>query len=50
MGSVTTPALAGAIAAEGGLGMVAATRLSPDEIDLRVRAALELAGDGARVG
>jgi nitronate monooxygenase len=50
MGGVTTPALAAAVAAEGGLGMVAAAGLTSDQVCAQVAAALELAGNGARVG
>lgn len=50
MGGVTTPALAAAVAAEGGLGMVAAAGLTADEVDAQVRAALDLAGHEARIG
>ena len=50
MGAVTTPALAAAVAGEGGLGMNAAAGLTADEVDAQVRAALDLAGDRARVG
>jgi len=50
MGAITTPALAGAVAAEGGLGMIAAAGLSPDDVVARVRAGLDIAGDGARIG
>jgi NAD(P)H-dependent flavin oxidoreductase YrpB (nitropropane dioxygenase family) len=50
MGAITTPALAGAVAAEGGLGMIAAAGLAPDEVDAQIRSALELGGPGARVG
>ncbi len=50
MGGVTTPALVAAVAAEGGLGMVAAAGLTADRFCAQVAAALELAGDGATVG
>lgn len=50
MGGVTTPALAAAVAAEGGLGMVAAAGLTSDQVCAQVAAALDLAGDDARVG
>jgi NAD(P)H-dependent flavin oxidoreductase YrpB (nitropropane dioxygenase family) len=50
MGAIATPALAGAVAAEGGLGMIAAAGLSPDAVVAQVRAALDIAGDGARIG
>ena len=50
MGGVTTPALAGAVAQEGALGMIAAAGLSADLVVAQVRAALDIAGDGARVG
>jgi NAD(P)H-dependent flavin oxidoreductase YrpB (nitropropane dioxygenase family) len=50
MGAITTPALAGAVAAEGGVGMIAAAGLTADEVDAQVRSALELGGPGARVG
>ncbi|MBI2709669.1 MAG: nitronate monooxygenase [Actinobacteria bacterium] len=50
MGGVTTPALAAAVAAEGGLGMVAAAGLTSDQVCAQVAAALELAGNDARVG
>jgi NAD(P)H-dependent flavin oxidoreductase YrpB (nitropropane dioxygenase family) len=49
MGAVTTPALAGAVAAAGGLGMIAAAGLAPAGADAELRAALERA-DGGRVG
>jgi NAD(P)H-dependent flavin oxidoreductase YrpB (nitropropane dioxygenase family) len=50
MGGVTTPALVAAVAAEGGLGMVAAAGLTAAQVRAQVVAALELAGDDARVG
>lgn len=50
MGGVTTPALAAAVAAEGGLGMVAAAGLTSDQVREQVAAALELAGNNARIG
>ena len=47
MGGVTTPALAAAVARAGGLGMVAATGLSPRAVVAAVGAARELVGDDA---
>jgi nitronate monooxygenase len=47
---VATPALAAAVAAEGGLGMIAADGLSAEVVVARVRATLEIAGAGGRVG
>jgi NAD(P)H-dependent flavin oxidoreductase YrpB (nitropropane dioxygenase family) len=50
MGAIATPALAGSVAAEGGLGMIAAAGLSPDAVVDQVRAALDVLGDGGRIG
>jgi nitronate monooxygenase len=50
MGGVTTPALAAAVAREGGLGMLAAAGLPPAQALADVRAATEAAGPGARLG
>jgi NAD(P)H-dependent flavin oxidoreductase YrpB (nitropropane dioxygenase family) len=50
MGSITTAALAGAVAAEGGLGMIAAAGLGEHRVEAEVRAALELGGQAARIG
>lgn len=50
MGGVTTPVLAAAVAAEGGLGMVAAAGLTSGQVCAQVAAALELAGNNARIG
>lgn len=51
MGGVTTAALAAAVAAEGGLGMLAGTGLDADQVEAHVRTALDLAdwADG-RIG
>ena len=49
MGGVTTPALAAAVAAEGGLGMVAAAGLTSDQVRAQVAEALALACNDARV-
>jgi NAD(P)H-dependent flavin oxidoreductase YrpB (nitropropane dioxygenase family) len=50
MGAITTPSLAAAVAAEGGLGMIAAAGLPADVVVGHVQSALESGGDGARVG
>ena len=50
MGAISTPALAAAVATEGGLGMVAAAGLAADVVVAQVRSALEIAGEGARIG
>lgn len=50
MGAVSTPALAAAVAREGGLGMIGAAGLAPDEVARQVEAAMTAAGPGARVG
>ena len=46
MGGVTTPALVAAVAAEGGLGMVAAAGITAAQVRAQVVAALELAEAG----
>jgi NAD(P)H-dependent flavin oxidoreductase YrpB (nitropropane dioxygenase family) len=50
MGGVATPALAGAVAREGALGMIAATGLSADEVVAQTRVAIDGGGDGGRIG
>lgn len=50
MGGVVTPALAGAVAREGGLGMLAGTAQPADAIAANLRAAFEAGGPGARIG
>jgi NAD(P)H-dependent flavin oxidoreductase YrpB (nitropropane dioxygenase family) len=50
MGGVTTPELVAAVAREGGLGMVAAAGLGPNEVVAHTTAAQGAAGNGARVG
>lgn len=50
MGAITTPALAAAVGAEGGLGMIAAAGHPAVTLVAQVTSALEIAGDGARVG
>jgi NAD(P)H-dependent flavin oxidoreductase YrpB (nitropropane dioxygenase family) len=50
MGSVSTVELAAAVAGEGGLGMLGATGLSPDDVVAQVEAVRSLAGPGAVVG
>ena len=50
MGGVTTPALAAAVAREGGLGMIAAAGLPADLVVAQLDAAIESAGEGGRIG
>jgi NAD(P)H-dependent flavin oxidoreductase YrpB (nitropropane dioxygenase family) len=50
MGGVTTPALAGAVARDGGLGMIAAAGLPADAVGGQLRAAIDAAGADGRVG
>jgi NAD(P)H-dependent flavin oxidoreductase YrpB (nitropropane dioxygenase family) len=50
MGGVTTPALAAAVAREGGLGMIAAAGLTAEAVETQTRAALDAAGTEGRVG
>lgn len=50
MGGITTPALAAAVAAEGGLGMIAAGGLAADVVIAQVQAARDIASDDARIG
>lgn len=49
-GGVTTVALAGAVAAEGGLGMLSGTGVGPDDLAVQVRQAADLAGPVGRLG
>lgn len=46
MAAVATPALAGAVARAGGLGMLSGTLLPPDELTRQVSSAVDGAGDG----
>ncbi|HNH37067.1 MAG TPA: nitronate monooxygenase, partial [Microthrixaceae bacterium] len=51
MGAVSTPALAGAVAGAGGLGMLSGTALPPDELDRQLSSAVAAAaGGGGAVG
>ena len=50
MGGVTTPALASSVAREGALGMIAGAGLPADAVVAQLRAAIEAAGTGGRVG
>jgi nitronate monooxygenase len=50
MGGITTPALAGAVAREGALGMIAAAGLTAEQAVAQVTAAVDVAGPDARVG
>ena len=50
MGGVTTPALAAAVAREGGLGMIAAAGMAADDVVAQMTAARDSAGDGACIG
>jgi nitronate monooxygenase len=50
MGGVSTPALAAAVAREGGLGMIGAAGLSADDVLAHTEAALAGAGVDGRVG
>ena len=50
MGGVSTPALAGAVAAAGGVGMLAGTGRSAEAISEELRAAAALGGSGGVVG
>lgn len=50
MGSVTTPALAAAVAREGGLGMIAAAGHSAEAVVEQLHAATDAAGAAGRVG
>ncbi len=46
MGAVSTPALAGAVAGAGGLGMLSGTALPPDELDRQLSSAVAAAAGG----
>ena len=50
MGGVVTPALAGAVALEGGLGMLSGTGLDPDAMARHVAEATHAAGADGRIG
>lgn len=50
MGAVTTPALAAAVAREGGLGMIAAAGLTAEQVVAQTAAAIDGAGPGGHVG
>ncbi|MGH9194105.1 MAG: NAD(P)H-dependent flavin oxidoreductase [Acidimicrobiales bacterium] len=50
MGGITTPALAAAVAREGGLGMIAAAGLPAEHVVAQLGAAVDAAGEGDRVG
>lgn len=50
MAAVTTPALAAAVAREGGLGMIAAAGLAAEQVIAQTTAAREAAGAGACIG
>lgn len=50
MGGVSTPALAGAVAGCGGLGMLAAAGLSADDLDTALSVARATAGPSGRIG
>ena len=50
MGGVTTPALAAAVAREGGLGMIAAAGMAADDVVAQMSAARDSTGDGACIG
>ncbi len=49
MGAVSTPALAGAVAGAGGLGMLSGTALPPDELDRQLSSAVAAAAGGGGV-
>lgn len=49
MGAVSTPALAGAVAGAGALGMLSGTMLPPAELDRQLSEAATAAGDGGGV-
>ena len=50
MGAVSTPQLAAAVAVEGGLGMIAAAGLGPEDVLAQLRAAADIAGSDTRIG